>query len=142
MSDVDAVIPKLPLGCKAELVLVRGLPGSGKSTLARDMKGHVHIETDMFFTDSEGVYRFDPDALRVAHSWCQHQVRMHLRDGHDVVVSNTFTRAWEMKPYFDMGYPVRVLTCNGRWPNVHGVPQETIDRMAERWEPVELVDYL
>lgn len=41
-----------------------------------------------------------------------------------------------------MGYEVRVVECKGRWQNVHGVPAEAIERMADRWEPVELVDYI
>jgi len=125
------------------LTLIRGLPGSGKSTLARSMADHVHIEADMYFTvPRTGEYRFDPDRLSNAHNWCQWRTRRALAEGSRVVVSNTFTRAWEMRPYFDMCANVRVIECKGHWPNVHGVPADAIARMAERWEPVELVDYL
>lgn len=127
----------------AELVIVRGLPGSGKSTLARGMVGFEHIEADMYFIDPDtGEYCFNHAEVGRAHDWCQKMTKKALADGRSVVVSNTFTMAWEMKPYFDMGYPVRVITCKGRWQNVHGVPPEVITRMAERWEPVEMVDYI
>lgn len=125
------------------IVLVRGLPGSGKSTLARSMEGYFHVEADMFFTDAiTGEYNFRPEWLSAAHDSCQRLCRDAINRGENVVVSNTFTRAWEMKPYFDMGYEVRVIECKGRWDNIHGVPVEAIERMAERWEPVELVDYI
>lgn len=128
-----------------ELVLVRGLPGSGKSTLARSMKACRHFEADMFFMHN-GEYRFDPERVSNAHRWCQFMARTALSGGRDVVVSNTFTRAWEMKPYFDMaeeiGASIRVVTCDGIWKNVHGVPDDAIERMAERWEPIEMVDYV
>lgn len=125
----------------AELVLVRGLPGSGKSTLARSMEGYRHFESDMFFM-RDGQYRFNPDALPNAHRWCQYMARTALDGGRNVIVSNTFTQAWEMKPYFDMGHPIRVITCEGKWDNVHDVPADAIRRMAERWEPTEMVDYI
>lgn len=125
-----------------ELLLVRGLPGSGKSTLAKQMLDFVHIEADMFFVGSDGVYRFDADKVGEAHNWCQAMARELLAKGGNVVVSNTFTRAWEMKPYAEMGVPFRVVTCNGRFGNCHGVPAEVIERMADRWEPSELIDYI
>lgn len=125
----------------AELVLVRGLPGSGKSTLARSMVSHQHVEADMFFMSS-GEYKFAPEWLGAAHDSCQRMTKAFLDNGENVVVSNTFTQAWEMKPYFDMGHPVRVVKCEGRWQNEHGVPVEAIERMAARWEPVEMIDYI
>jgi hypothetical protein len=63
-----------------------------------------------------------------------------LNLGKNVVVSNTFTRIREMEPYFQiadkLNASVIVIETNGRWPNVHGVPQEVIDRMHARWEPL------
>ena len=126
-----------------DLILIRGLPGSGKSTLAKEMIDGVqslklkHLETDAYFM-KEGVYQFNPTKLKLAHLWCQDQTRMYLRDGYKVIVSNTFTQVWEMQPYLDMGKElgktVRVLTAIGQYQNVHGVPQEALDRMKARWE--------
>ena len=123
----------------AELFLIRGLPGSGKTTLAKRMAeamNAIHYEADMFFMRSDGQYDFRPEALRLAHEWCQSQTRAALALGADVIVSNTFTQNWEMCPYLEMGADkVTVITCEGDYGNVHGVPESAIERMRDRWEP-------
>ena len=57
------------------------------------------------------------------------------------VVANTFTRRWEMEPYLEAakhrGVSVRIIEATGNWPNVHGVPEDAIERMRARWEPVD-----
>src|SRR3546814_510645 len=125
------------LPATAELVIIRGLPGSGKSTLANKMAGqdYQHFEADMYFMQ-DGVYRYDASRIRDAHDWCKMMTRSALGRGERVVVANTFTRLTEMQPYLDMCGNVRVIEATGRWPNVHGVPPERIQQMAERWEPL------
>ena len=118
------------------LFLIRGLPGSGKTTLATalaDATGAVHVETDQFFETTQG-YRFDGTMLRDAHEWCQNTARGLLAKGQDVIVANTFTRLWEMRPYLDMGFPVQVIECKSQFQNIHGVPESSIQKMRERWE--------
>ena len=129
--------PSMPLPESGELVLIRGLPGSGKSTMAHEMvaNGFVHFEADMFFT-VDGIYAYDPARIQDAHAWCQRMTRQALRDGQRVVVSNTFTRLQEMRPYRSMTSSVQVLEARGRWMNAHGVPAEMVRRMAQRWEPL------
>lgn len=121
-----------------ELVLIRGLPGSGKSTMARNMTGYRHLEADMFFTDLDGVYIYDASKIKAAHEWCQINVKWALERGEKVVVSNTFTRSFEMEPYFEMaktlGIEPRIIEATGNWPNVHGVPAEVVEKMRQRWE--------
>ena len=51
-----------------------------------------------------------------------------------VVVSNTFTRLQELTPYRSMVRNVRIIEVEGTWENVHGVPPDVIERMAQRWE--------
>lgn len=126
-----------PIG---RLVLIRGLPGSGKSTIARMLAenfGYWHVEADDYFDGADG-YQFDPAKLPDAHAFCQRECLRFLRQGYGVVVANTFTRRWEMKPYLDMAATydatVSIITAKGNWPNVHGVPDEAIARMRERWE--------
>jgi len=87
------------------LTLIRGLPGSGKSTVAAGMSessGAIHLESDMYFINDEGEYIFDPEKLEDAHHWCLEQTRKYLRMGIPVIVSNTFTRCWEMQKYVDL----------------------------------------
>ena len=124
---------------KQHILIIRGLPGSGKSTLAKAMcanKTYAHIEADHFFCNPEtGEYKFDPSKLQKAHEWCQKKCLTMLAMGKNVVVSNTFTCIWEMHPYIDMGFPYNILECKGNFKNVHNVPNCTIKKMRERWEP-------
>lgn len=123
---------------KPKLVLIRGLPGSGKSTLAKSMAGYRHFEADHFFTDENGVYRFEGTSLGIAHQVCQDDTYQALEEGFNVVVSNTFSRLWEMYPYFDMakefGIKPQVVECRGSFGNIHNVPTYLIENMKERWE--------
>lgn len=124
-----------------ELVLIRGLPGSGKSTIARSMNFDVHYEADMFFINKNGDYCYDPRKIGEAHKWCQEGVYQALLKGKKVVVSNTFIKLFEMKPYFDMahelGVELDVIQAEGRWSNVHDVPEEVVKRMEDNWEDLK-----
>jgi len=119
------------------LLLIRGLPGSGKTTYARTLSDYVHLETDMFFMKN-GVYNWVGSELGKAHKWCQEEVKKSLLEGKNVVVSNTFTKKWEMKAYFEMAkelnIPIKVIEMTGNWPNIHGVSEDHIAKMKARWE--------
>ena len=133
-----------------ELFLLRGLPGSGKSTLAESLGG-THLEADMYFME-DGGYQFDVTKLKDAHQWCQNSVEdamtwdeypeiEFLSAGVSrIVVSNTFTQEWEMKPYFELaekhGYKVYSLICENRHGgiNEHGVPEDKLEIMKNRFE--------
>lgn len=129
------VKPHAPVN--TELVLIRGLPGAGKSTMAKVLAlvGYVHFEADMFFV-KDGTYCYDRTRIRDAHAWCQNMTREALRAGQRTVVSNTFTQRREIEPYLQMSRNVRIIEARGTWPNEHGVPDETLRVMAERWEEI------
>jgi hypothetical protein len=127
------------------LYLLRGLPGSSKSTLAKQLGG-THFETDNYFLDDNKNYKFDGSKLREAHQWCQDLVSdamlLNHTTGHNetIVVSNTFTKEWEMKPYMDMAkdweYRVFSIIVENRHGGVnqHGVPDEKLQKMKDRFE--------
>ena len=125
----------------AEVILIRGVPGSGKSTLARKMVEEndclIHVEADDFFM-RDGVYAYESARVGEAHEHCRQRANHALADGYSVVIANTFSRLWEMETYYRLaaayGADVRVITATGRYQNVHGVPQEVVDRMTARWE--------
>ena len=126
------------------LYLVRGVPGSGKSTFAKSLGG-THFETDSYFM-VDGEYKFDFTKLKEAHKWCQDSVNTsmilnHTTGSHEViVVSNTFTQEWEMKPYFELaekhGYKVFSIIVENRHGGVneHGVPEDKLEIMRNRFE--------
>lgn len=119
-----------------KLIIIRGLPGSGKSTLAKTL-GIDHFEADQYFMLS-GEYKFDASKFEQAHSMCMHNTCAALEAGRDVVVSNTFTQEWEIDPYAqladDLGVELVVCTTKGTYGSVHGVPEEVVQRMRDRWE--------
>lgn len=123
-----------------KLTIIRGLPGSGKSTLARGL-GILHYEADMFFIRPDGKYKFNPGLIKQAHEWCQNSVRCALYARRDVVVSNTFTTHKEMQPYIEFAKkcdaPLKVYRMIGNYGSIHNVPEETIERMRNRFEDYE-----
>ncbi len=130
------------------LVLLRGLPGSGKSSFANLIwSSFVICEADQFFYDAEGNYNFDPSKLKEAHKYCRDKVESFMLDNEknpqfypEIIVSNTFTREWEMEEYFKLankyGYKVVSLIIENRHggKNVHGVPDSKINEMRNRFE--------
>jgi len=122
-----------------ELYLVRGLPGSGKSTLAKSLGGK-HFEADMYFI-RDGEYKFEATKLKEAHEWCRSSIGgLMINEEPKLVVSNTFTQEWEMKPYYELanryGYRVHSLIVENRHGGVneHGVPEEKLEQMKNRFE--------
>ena len=101
--------------------------------MAKGMIGYAHFEADMQL-EINGVYVYDQSKVKAAHDWCVESARQALKDGKNVVISNTFVKIWEMKRYFDLGYNYRVIEANGRWQNVHGVPDDRIEIMKRNWE--------
>lgn len=120
-----------------DLILIRGLPGSGKSTLAKKFINYRHFEADMFFYSEGNGYNYNADLIKDAHKWCQDSTWACLSNKINVVVSNTFTRKRELKPYFtiakEFGIIPTVITAEGNFGNIHNVPEDTIQKMKERF---------
>ena len=113
--------------------IVRGIPGSGKSTFAKNyFKGINHIEADQFHI-TNGVYTFKSENLKYAHEWCQSICAFFLNQGSDCIVSNTFIHEAHIEPYYEMAEhfhtSVEVYRMYSIYESIHGVPQDTIDKM-------------
>jgi len=134
------------------LFLVRGVPwpGSGKSTFAEKLVGEDFLvcEADKYFIDKEtGEYKFDVSKIKNAHKFCQDRVETYMKDSlvndqfyREIAVSNTFTQEWEMEIYFKLAkqydYTVFTVIVENRHGGVnqHGVPEDKIQLMKDRFE--------
>ncbi len=130
-----------------DLILLRGLPGSGKTTLGEVILHSTQgskpdvISADNYFIDDKGNYNFDSTKLKEAHNNCQQICAERMRlEFSKVVVANTFTEEWEMKPYFDMAerykYRIHTIIVENRHGglNQHGVSEDKIEQMKNRFE--------
>ncbi|XP_075276352.1 uncharacterized protein LOC104332702 isoform X3 [Opisthocomus hoazin] len=133
------------------LLILRGLPGSGKSTLSRILlsqsRDGIILSTDDYFRQQDG-YTYNAAQLGDAHDWNQKRAKQAMEQGKSpVIIDNTNTQAWEMKPYVEValerGYRVEFHEPDTWWKfdpeelekrNKHGVTREKIAQMLERYE--------
>lgn len=156
-EEIDRVINEIIPGYKV-VILLRGLPGSGKSTLAKSIlertigynpetvRKHI-LSTDDFFVRN-GVYDYQPQKISEAHGWNHQRAFNVMSKGYSpVIIDNTNTQMWEMKPYAsmatDFGYILEILEPDTHWcynerelekRNTHGVSKKTIQSMLDRYE--------
>ena len=133
------------------LYIVRGLSGSGKTSIARELVNNIwdtesnsfikdFYSADDYFTDPQGNYNFDHTKLADAHAECFSNVELAMQRDcvYKIAVANTFSQKWEAEPYFKLAkmhnYSPFVIECQNDFGNIHGVPQETIEAMKNRWE--------
>ena len=105
-------------------------------------------EADKYFIDKETrKYKFDGSKIKDAHKYCYDKVETYMKDSlvndqwyRQIAVSNTFTQEWEMKPYFELaekyGYMTFTVVVENRHngKNVHGVPEDKLEVMKNRFE--------
>lgn len=134
------------------LIIIRGVMGSGKSTLAKMIRDSLscdffegkgadieHCEADMYFIDSiTKEYKFDATKLPLAHRQCERQTNEAMKQGKNVIVSNTFIKKKDMQVYLEMaeqyGYQIQEIICRGRFSNVHGVEKEKVEEKRRIFE--------
>ena len=134
------------------LILVRGVSGSGKSTFAEEFLYPVSllISTDDFFMVN-GEYQFNPELLSENHLKCLKSVESEMNHPqqdtcpiiyYNIVVHNTFTQDWEIKPYKELadkyGYNFYTIIVENRHKSssIHNVPDHVISKQKDRFEIV------
>ena len=126
------------------IIFIRGVPGTGKTTLAERIFRAwriPYVEADQYMSRF-GEFHFDPRLLSEAHDWCRNTAFAFRSTYGHVVVSNTFVRMWEMQQYFTNDWiknqPAVVLEFSNKnlYGSIHGVPDQKIQGMVERWEPI------
>ena len=135
-------------GGNKNLILVRGVSGSGKSTFAEEFlyPTALIISTDDFFMNGNN-YEFDPSLLPDNHKKCIDSVEDYMENPLDdiitnIVVHNTFTEEWEMKPYKELaekyGYNFYTIIIENRHKSdsIHNVPEYVISKQKDRFEVV------
>jgi len=123
--------------------IMRGIPGSGKSTVAETIcpDADCIFSTDKFFEGEE----FDFRKLSDYHQKNYEAFCGALKEFKPVVVcDNTNVKKADYKRYVaaanEAGYRVHVLTVEppsdevATERTIHGVPQETISRMRNKWQ--------
>ena len=132
--------------------ILRGLSGTGKSTLAKALgnKDSIFSTDDLFMVDGE--YQFDPsklgeyhaENLRLATEFME-RFAPHTTPA-ICVIDNTNTQHWEYEKYIEAakenGFMVQIISVDWKREDIplyaernsHGVPEEAIRRMADRWE--------
>lgn len=140
---------------KKTLILIRGASGSGKSTMAKNIIDSLntppylselnvkHFEADQYFTKN-GTYAFDPKQLPEAHRECFESTKNALNDNETniVIVTNTFVKKWEIKPYIDLAnsmdnVDLKIWRMETQYENTHGVPQEKVEKQRNNMEDIE-----
>ena len=144
-----------------KLILMRGVSGSGKSTLAKELaethQDSVVLSTDDYFM-AEGKYVFEARMLGAYHKRNQERAREKMQEKTPcVIIDNTNTQAWEMKPYvlaaLELGYTVEIhepepvtleeLMRRQESRPDKNLPLETVQRMLDRYQKdVSLQDIL
>lgn len=108
----------------------------------------VVVSADDYWVRKDNVYDFNPKLLSNAHAYCFNGFKKALRDHHRFIfVDNTNIKRKDFQKYVELavehGYTVREKTV-GKFDaeslklyaerNIHGVPLETIERMARKFE--------
>lgn len=121
---------------KRNLIILRGVSGSGKTTFCNLMPDAVVCCADDYFTDKDGNYKWYPEGLGKAHTYCWNQFKDVLDNtDKDIIVANTNTRPSDWNKYVAAaeGFLVTFVVLENRHggKDVHNVPEETLQRQEK-----------
>lgn len=132
------------------IFILSGAAGAGKSTLANKLKNNAPkyispiaeiCEADDFFM-VDGEYRFNHKMLFMAHRECQKKADNLMRNGENLIVSNTNIKSRDRNLYFqfakEYGYKVVFIHLSSQFKSVHNVPEEVVKRMRDSYESPNL----
>lgn len=98
----------------------------------------THLENDQFLHDEQGNYVFTPARRKQAVKSCVAATEEAMKAGNNVVVSNCFLDRRSMDAYYELAglynYNLFEKVADGKFNNVHGVPEEMLEIMRKRWE--------
>ena len=132
------------------VIIMRGLPGSGKDTYIKNNAKAFPAEpvicsADDYFVNN-GIYKFDPRGLTMAHHNCMSLFLRSLAEKKPlIIVNNTNCELWEFDNYITAaelaGYEWMIvdlydgIQTNEELArrNIHGVPEQGIVNMRQRW---------
>lgn len=126
------------------LIIMSGTPGAGKTTYVQaNFSTAVVCSADHYFMKN-GDYCFDKRQLGEAHKQCFERFNKAMTEQAElIVIDNTSTKLRDLREYIDPAlsnsYEVEVIVLKvpvlvAFKRNTHGVPLETIDRMASNIE--------
>jgi predicted kinase len=129
------------------VIIMRGLPGSGKSTVAKLFERHHYVSMDLFWTKDGGEYEFDYARLNEAIAWVHQQFMNALREegtGTDLIVVDNVNYAHQhFMPFVnaarEAGAVVHFVHVERPLVDLessHGVPEDKILQMADKWEHI------
>lgn len=162
---------KISEGNEKMMIIARGPSGSGKShmvqSLAKQHSAPIFSSDDYFMKD--GKYVFNGSEIGRAHEWNRQRVAEAAKSSSPVIiVDNTNTQFWEMKPYVEIanqyGYEVKFVepdwhpelkTPEGKWNSDFikqqqrnknradinkTLPDDVVDKMIGRYQYGPTVD--
>jgi len=90
------------------------------------------------FLMKDGKYVFSTARRKKAVKECVAATEAAMKNGHNIVVSNCFLDRRSMDAYYELAglynYNLFEKVADGKFNNVHGVPEETLEIMRKRWE--------
>ena len=125
------------------LMLIGGVSGSGKTGVSEFLVKTLTHNAKRFSADDffirYGDYHFQPELLPEAHKQCQMNVEECMSEETDIIiVDNTFTQSWELKPYLKLAerfeYETMYLLTGNRHGSqgIHNVPSHSVKLQAEK----------